>query len=39
MSTYTAPQWASTLFRLVAYMTEEFGGGPKVLKMAWVSRG
>jgi len=36
MSRYTAPLWASSLYRLVAYMTEEFGGGPKVLKMAWV---
>jgi len=36
MSKYTAPLWASSLFRLVAFMTEEFGGGPKVLKMAWV---
>ncbi len=33
---YKAPAWASLLFRSTAYLTEEFLGGPKLLKMAWV---
>lgn len=36
MSQLTAPVWASTMYRVVAYLTEAFGGGPRVLKMAWV---
>jgi protein-S-isoprenylcysteine O-methyltransferase Ste14 len=36
MSRYTAPRWATALYDLVAYLTEDFLGGPKVLKMAWV---
>ena len=36
MSKYTTPAWARKLYDFVAYMTEEFGGGPKQLKMAWV---
>ena len=36
MSRYTPPAWASTLYTFVGYMTEDFGGGPRQLKMAWV---
>jgi len=36
MSGYIPPTWASALYRFVAFMTEDFGGGPKRLKMAWV---
>jgi protein-S-isoprenylcysteine O-methyltransferase Ste14 len=36
MSRYLTPEWAATVYRFVAYMTEEFGGGPKRLKVAWV---
>ncbi len=36
MSTYTTPSWARKLYDFVGYMTEDFGGGPKQLKMAWV---
>jgi protein-S-isoprenylcysteine O-methyltransferase Ste14 len=36
MSRYHTPAWASTLYRFVAWMTEDFGGGPKQLRMAWV---
>ena len=36
MSKYTPPAWAKALFQFVAYMTEDFGGGPKRLKIAWV---
>ncbi len=36
MSRYTTPAWARKLYDFVSYMTEDFGGGPKSLKMAWV---
>jgi protein-S-isoprenylcysteine O-methyltransferase Ste14 len=36
MSKYTTPSWARKLYDFVGYMTEDFGGGPKQLKMAWV---
>ena len=36
MHKLTAPRWASNLYRLSGYLTEDFGGGPKTLKMAWV---
>lgn len=36
MNRYQAPLWASAMFRVTTYMTEEFLGGPKWLKMAWV---
>jgi len=36
MADYTAPRWADALYGFVAYMTEEFGGGPKWLKISWV---
>jgi len=36
MSKYTTPPWARKLYDFVGYMTEDFGGGPKQLKMAWV---
>ena len=32
----SAPAWATRLFRLQSYLTEDFGGGPRQLKMAWV---
>ncbi len=31
----TAPAWATRLYRLQCYLTEDLGGGPKLLKMAW----
>ena len=36
MSKFQIPGWARALYGFVAYMTEEFGGGPKWLKIAWV---
>ena len=36
MHKYTAPAWARTIYTASGYLTEDFGGGPKVLKMAWV---
>ena len=36
MTGFTTPGWATKLFRIVAWATEDFGGGPKQLKMAWV---
>jgi len=30
------PRWAATIKRLNTYLTEDFLGGPKVIKMAWV---
>jgi protein-S-isoprenylcysteine O-methyltransferase Ste14 len=36
MSQLIAPPWARKLFDTTSYMTEEFGGGPRRLKMAWV---
>ncbi len=36
MSKYTPPAWSRKLYEFVGYMTEDFGGGPKRLKMAWV---
>lgn len=30
-----APAWAQWLFRTFAYLTEEIGGGPRLVKMAW----
>ncbi len=36
MSGYIPPTWAGGLYNFVGYMTEDFGGGPKWLKMAWV---
>jgi protein-S-isoprenylcysteine O-methyltransferase Ste14 len=36
MPKYTTPAWASALYGFVGYMTEDFGGGPKRLRMAWV---
>ena len=36
MSGYTPPFWARKTYDLVGFMTEDFGGGPKQLKMAWV---
>ena len=36
MSAYTTPAWARKIYDFVAYMTEDFGGGPRQLKMAWV---
>ena len=36
MAKVTAPRWASNLYRLSGYLTEDFGGGHKTLKMAWV---
>ena len=36
MSAYTEPAWARKIYDFVAYMTEDFGGGPRQLKMAWV---
>jgi protein-S-isoprenylcysteine O-methyltransferase Ste14 len=36
MSGYNTPNWARKLYDFVAYKTEDFGGGPKRLKMAWV---
>lgn len=36
MSSYQAPAWARAIYDFVAYMTEEFGGGPKWLKISWV---
>ena len=36
MHKYTAPAWARLVYSVSAYLTEDFGGGPKQLKMAWV---
>jgi protein-S-isoprenylcysteine O-methyltransferase Ste14 len=36
MHKYSAPAWARVIFDVSGKLTEEFGGGPKVLKMAWV---
>ena len=36
MSGYTTPFWARKTYDVVGFMTEDFGGGPKRLKMAWV---
>jgi hypothetical protein len=36
MHKFTAPHWATMIYRASGYLTEEFGGGPKFLKMAWV---
>ena len=36
MSKFTTPFWATKIYDFVGYMTEDFGGGPKQLKMAWV---
>ena len=36
MHKYTAPVWARTIYDVSGKLTEEFGGGPRVLKMAWV---
>jgi protein-S-isoprenylcysteine O-methyltransferase Ste14 len=36
MSRYKTPGWATALYKFVGFMTEDFGGGPKQLKMAWV---
>lgn len=36
MHKYTAPAWARTIYDVSGKLTEEFGGGPRVLKMAWV---
>jgi protein-S-isoprenylcysteine O-methyltransferase Ste14 len=33
---YTAPAWAVGIHRISGFLTEDFGGGPKHLKMAWV---
>jgi len=36
MSRFKTPGWATALYNFVGFMTEDFGGGPKRLKMAWV---
>lgn len=36
MHKYTAPIWASAIYKTSGYLTEDFGGGAKQLKMAWV---
>ncbi len=36
MSQYTAPKWATVLFNVSSDITENFLGGEKRLKMAWV---
>jgi len=36
MHKYTAPAWARILYDVSGKLTEDFGGGPKQLKMAWV---
>jgi len=36
MHKYIAPAWAKWLYDTSGYMMEDFGGGPKFLKMAWV---
>ena len=36
MHKYTAPSWARSIYELSARLTEDFGPGPKQLKMAWV---
>lgn len=30
-----APAWAGWLHRTITWLTEDFGGGPRVVKMAW----
>ena len=36
MHKYTAPAWARIIYDVSGKLTEDFGGGPKQLKMAWV---
>ena len=36
MARFITPGWAQKLYDIVGFMTEDFGGGPKQLKMAWV---
>ena len=36
MHKYTAPAWARTIYDISGKLTEDFGGGPRHLKMAWV---
>ena len=36
MHKYTAPIWTSAIYKTSGYLTEDFGGGAKQLKMAWV---
>jgi protein-S-isoprenylcysteine O-methyltransferase Ste14 len=36
MHKYTAPNWAKWVYTTAGYLTEDFGPGPKHLKMAWV---
>ena len=36
MHKYTAPAWAKTVYDVSGKLTEDFGGGPRHLKMAWV---
>lgn len=36
MHQYTTPAWARTVYTASGYLTEDFGPGPKQLKMAWV---
>jgi hypothetical protein len=37
MHKYTAPGWARTIYDVSGKLTEDFGPGPKQLKMAWVT--
>jgi hypothetical protein len=36
MHKYTAPAWARTIYDVSGKLTEDFGPGPRHLKMAWV---
>ena len=36
---HTAPAWARTIYDLSSKLTEDFGGGSRTLKMAWVYLG
>lgn len=36
MATYQPPAWAAAFHRFFSYMTEDFGGGPRWLKISWV---
>jgi len=39
MHKYTAPAWARIIYDVSSKLTEDFGGGPKQLKMARVTYG
>ena len=36
MHKYTAPAWAKLIYNTSGFLTEDFGPGPRHLKMAWV---